>query len=60
MKVVLCPQTSYITPVHSEACMKLKLTKYTPDIEKLTKEKQGQGSHELINPFMPHVPLLEW
>jgi hypothetical protein len=44
MKTVLSPQRSCQKPVHSEVCMKLKVTKYTPDIEQLTKEKQGQGS----------------
>jgi len=45
MKAVLSPQKSCITSVHAEACVKLKMTKYTPDIEQSTKEKQGQGSH---------------
>jgi hypothetical protein len=45
MKGVLSPLRSRLTPVDSEACVKLKVTKYTPDIEQLTKEKQGQGSH---------------
>jgi len=45
MKAVLSPQRSWLIPVHAEACVKLKVTKYTPDIEQLTKEKQGQGSH---------------
>jgi hypothetical protein len=44
MKAVLCPQRSCLTFVHSEACMKPKVTKYTPDTEQLTKEKQWQGS----------------
>ena len=45
MKAVLSPQRSCLTPVRAEACLKLKVTTYTPDIEQLTKEKQGQGSH---------------
>jgi len=45
MKAVLSPQRSCLTPVHAEACVKLKVTKYTPDIEQLTKEMQGQGFH---------------
>jgi len=45
MKAVLSPQRSCLTPVHAAACVKLKVTKYTPDIEQLTKEKKGQGSH---------------
>jgi len=45
MKAVLSPQRSCLTPVHAEACVKFKVTKYTPDIEQLAKEKQGQGSH---------------
>jgi len=32
-------------PVRAEACVKLKVTKHTPDIEQLSKKKQGQGSH---------------
>jgi len=45
MKAVLSPQRSCLTAVHAEACVKREVTKYTPDIEQLTKEKQGQGSH---------------
>jgi len=45
MKAVLSPQRSCLTPVHAAACVKLKVTKYTSDIEQLTKKKQGQGSH---------------
>jgi len=45
MKAVLSIQRSCLTPVHAEACVKLKVIKYTPDNEQLTKEKQGQGSH---------------
>ncbi|BFZ03926.1 hypothetical protein BsWGS_06965 [Bradybaena similaris] len=45
MKAVLSPHRSHLTPEHSENCVKLKVTKYVPDIEELAKTMQGQGSH---------------
>jgi len=45
MKALLSPQRICLTLVHAEACVKLKVTKYTLDIKQLTKKKQGQGSH---------------
>jgi len=45
MKAVLSKQRSCLMPVRAEACVKLKVTKHTPDIEQLSKKKQGQGSH---------------
>lgn len=45
MKAVLSPRRSRLTPEHSENCVKLKVTKYVPDIEELAKTMQGQGSH---------------
>ncbi|XP_036356482.1 uncharacterized protein LOC118762153 [Octopus sinensis] len=45
MKSVLSPQRSCLTIQHLEACIKLKVTNYAPDIEKLIKNVQGQGSH---------------
>jgi len=34
--------------VHAEACVKLKVTKYAPDIKQLTKEKQEEGPINLV------------
>ena len=45
MKHILSPQRSHLTTEHSESCVKLKVTNYTPDIEILSKPVQGQGSH---------------
>ncbi|CAM1319473.1 Uncharacterised protein r2_g2779 [Pycnogonum litorale] len=45
MKHILSPQRSRLTTEHSESCVKLKVTNYTPDIEILSKNVQGQGSH---------------
>uniref|UniRef100_A0A8C3TK26 DUF4371 domain-containing protein n=1 Tax=Chelydra serpentina TaxID=8475 RepID=A0A8C3TK26_CHESE len=45
MKSVLSPSRSRLTTDHSEACVQLKVPKYEPHIGKLSKEKQGQGSH---------------
>jgi len=42
LKAVLSVQRCCLTAerVHAEACVKFKVTKYTPDIEQLSKEKQ--------------------
>ena len=45
MKHILSPQRSRLTTEHSESCVKLKVTNYTPDIEILSKAEQGQDSH---------------
>ena len=45
MKHILSSQRSRLTNEHSESCVKLKVTNYTPDIEILSKAVQGQGSH---------------
>jgi hypothetical protein len=46
MKAVLSPQRSCLTPVHSVSLYEDESDQiHTPDIEQLTKEKQGQGSH---------------
>ena len=37
MKHILSPQISRLTTEHSESCVKLKVTIYTPDIEILRK-----------------------
>lgn len=50
MQAVLSPQRSHLAPEYSESCVKLTVAKHLglPDIEHLTKSKQGQGSHYLI------------
>jgi len=48
LKAVLSPQRSCLTHVHAEACVKLKVTKYAPDIKQLTKEKQEEGPINLV------------
>lgn len=45
MNNVLCPSHNRLTVDHSEACVKLKVTNYTPKITELSKGKQDQGSH---------------
>uniref|UniRef100_A0A3B1J491 SPIN-DOC-like zinc-finger domain-containing protein n=1 Tax=Astyanax mexicanus TaxID=7994 RepID=A0A3B1J491_ASTMX len=45
MKSVLSPIRSRLTTDNSESCLQLKVTNYKPQIRKLSKEKQGQGSH---------------
>uniref|UniRef100_A0A8C8RPP1 Uncharacterized protein n=1 Tax=Pelusios castaneus TaxID=367368 RepID=A0A8C8RPP1_9SAUR len=45
MKSVHCFSRSRLTADHLEACVQLKVSKYEPDIGKLSKQKQGQGSH---------------
>ena len=45
MKHILSPHRSRLTTDHSEGCVKLKVSKYSPEISTLVKGKQGQGSH---------------
>ncbi|XP_042216878.1 uncharacterized protein LOC121862627 [Homarus americanus] len=45
MKNILNPHRSRLTTDHSEGCVQLKVSRYTPDIATLSKGKQGQGSH---------------
>ncbi|XP_068609293.1 general transcription factor II-I repeat domain-containing protein 2A-like [Brachionichthys hirsutus] len=45
MKAVLRPFRNRLTTEHSEACLKLKLSTYSPDIAQLSRDRQGQGSH---------------
>ena len=44
MKFILSSHRSRLTD-HSEACVQLKVTRYSLNITELSKEKQGQGSH---------------
>ena len=46
MKHVLSPHSSRLTTDHSEGCVKLKVSKYSPEISTLAFGKQGQGSHQ--------------
>ena len=45
MKFILTSHRCVLTKDHSEACVQLKVTRYSPNITELSKEKQGQGSH---------------
>jgi hypothetical protein len=45
MRFILSPYRNRLTPEHSEACVQLKVSKYIPDIKKLSKCKQEQRSH---------------
>lgn len=45
MRVILNPYRSRLTTDNSEACVTLKITRHEPDIRKLSKELQAQGSH---------------
>ena len=45
IKFILSFHRSRLTEDHSEACVQLKVTRYSPNITELSKEKQGQGSH---------------
>ncbi|XP_050730475.1 general transcription factor II-I repeat domain-containing protein 2-like isoform X3 [Eriocheir sinensis] len=45
MRHVLNPHRSKLTTDHSEGCVKLKVSRYSPEISTLAKGKQGQGSH---------------
>uniref|UniRef100_A0A3B1K4F4 DUF4371 domain-containing protein n=1 Tax=Astyanax mexicanus TaxID=7994 RepID=A0A3B1K4F4_ASTMX len=45
MKSVLSPIRSCLTTDNSESCLQLKVTNYKPQIRKLSKERQGQGTH---------------
>ena len=45
MKSVLSPVRSRLTTDNSESCLQLKVTNYEPQIRKLSREKQEQGSH---------------
>lgn len=44
MKIILNPNRSRLTE-NSDACVILKVTRHEPEIEKLSRETQGQGSH---------------
>ena len=48
MKHILSPQRSRLRTDHSESCVKLKVTNYTPDIEILSKAAHGLGSHSIF------------
>ena len=41
----LSSHCSRLTEDHSEACVQLKVTRYSPNITELSKENQGQGSY---------------
>ena len=45
VKFALSPHRSRITADNSEACVKLKVTNYKPNVKALSEEKQEQGSH---------------
>ena len=45
MKFILSSHRSRLTEDHSEACVQLKVTRYSPNITELSKEKQGLGSY---------------
>lgn len=45
MKSILSPPRRRLTTDHSEACVQLKVSKYSPDSTRLSDGKQGQGSH---------------
>lgn len=45
MRHILNPHRSKLTTDHSEGCVKLKVSRYSPEISTLAKGKQGQGSH---------------
>ena len=45
MKLILSSHRSRLSEDHSEACVQLKVTRYSTNITELSKEKQGQGSH---------------
>lgn len=45
MKHILNPHRSKLTTDHSEGCVKLKVSRYLPEISTLARGKQGQGSH---------------
>ena len=45
MKAMLGPLQNCLKSEHIENCVKIKVTKDTPDIEKLAKNMQDQSSH---------------
>ena len=45
MKFILTSHRCGLTKDHSEACVQLKVTRYSRNITGLSKEKQGQGSY---------------
>ena len=45
MKFILSAHRSRLTENHSESCVQLKVSKFSPNITELSKEKQGQGSY---------------
>ncbi|XP_065148348.1 general transcription factor II-I repeat domain-containing protein 2-like [Paramisgurnus dabryanus] len=45
MNSVLSPSRNRLSVDHSEACVQLKVTHYTPKITELSKGKQDQGAH---------------
>ena len=50
MKHILSPQRSRLTTEHSESCVKLKVTNYTPDI-KINIKQSGAGTRFAFNFF---------
>ena len=45
IKFILSSQRCLLTKDDSEACVQLQVTRYSPNITELNKEKQRQGSH---------------
>ena len=45
MKFILTSHRCGLTKDHSEACVQLKVTRYSPNITESSREKQGLGSH---------------
>lgn len=45
MKSILSPSRSRLTTDHSESCVQLNVSKYSPDITRLSNGKHVQGSH---------------
>ena len=41
IKFILSPHRKRFTEDHSEVCVQPKVTKYNPNIKKMSKEKQG-------------------
>ena len=46
MKFILSAHRRRLTEDHSELCAQLKVSKFSPNITELSKEKQGQESHQ--------------
>ena len=45
IKFILGAYRSQLTEDHSELCVQQKVSKFSPNITELSKEKQGQGSY---------------